>query len=49
MLPLATINEDIYEIDNKDDESFEYNINNSIDENGKRVLLSKFKKVFLLK
>jgi len=37
-LPLATIEEDVDEIDNDDDESLKYNITKIIDKNGKRVL-----------
>jgi hypothetical protein len=44
ILPLATIEEDIDEIDDKVDESLEYNINNIIDNNGKRIFLSKFER-----
>jgi len=40
-LPLATIEEDVEEIDN-DDESLKYNITKIIDKNGKRVLSRKF-------
>jgi len=40
-LPLATIEEDVDEIDN-DDESLKYNITKIIDKNGKRVLSRKF-------
>jgi hypothetical protein len=40
-LPLATIEEDVEEIDN-DDESLKYNVTKIIDNNGKRVLSRKF-------
>jgi hypothetical protein len=39
-LPLATIEEDVDEIDN-DDESLKYNITKIIDKNGKRILSRK--------
>ncbi len=42
ILPLATIEEDIEEMDDIDDDSLEININ----ENGKKILLKEIRKIF---